>query len=167
MSSHPSCPGVEKYPNFGPEKMVHMTHAPPLSACSVGTVACLLVWHMYSFHSVCLCDSRSRGRACWGVLSRKFPNVLTSQLSQIQERCLPRSLCPPLSSYFLGCVTLSLDNEGSCRVPMDRQLRRAWRLRPACPCWVSQMEPFLFSVLLPKINHTVQLCNEIQAPMAQ
>lgn len=28
MSSHSSCPGVENTPNFGPEKMVHVAHAP-------------------------------------------------------------------------------------------------------------------------------------------
>lgn len=35
MSSHPSCPGVEKYPNFGSEKMAHVTRALPLRACLV------------------------------------------------------------------------------------------------------------------------------------
>lgn len=106
MSSHSSCPGVENTPNFGPEKMVHVAHAPSLSACLVRTVTCLLVWQMHSFQDVLMWLQVMWQSMLW-VLSRKFLNALTSQLSQIRECCLVRSLCRMLSSCCVGYVTIS------------------------------------------------------------
>lgn len=97
-SSHPSCPGVEKYPSFDSEKMVHLTHhALPLAACLVGTVICLLVWQMRSFQCV-LIWLQVTWQSILGVLSRLFSNAFTFQLLHVQEYCFDRGLCPPLFS---------------------------------------------------------------------